>query len=73
MAMPPPVKDSGEAATQALVARLSEEVRSGQGPGARGPNSRVLLLAALVLMTLAGVGAFATYRALHRERTHGAR
>ena len=71
-AAPPPARDSGEVATRDLVARLSEEVRSGQTPGAWHPSSRVLLLSALALMALAGVGAFMTYRALHRGTPRGA-
>ena len=71
-AAPPPARDSGEVATRDLVARLSEEVRRGQTPGAWHPSSRVLLLSALALMALAGVGAFMTYRALHRGTPRGA-
>ncbi|HMI32481.1 MAG TPA: SPOR domain-containing protein [Candidatus Limnocylindrales bacterium] len=72
VAAPPPVRDSGETVTQDLVARLSEEVRRGQTPKVVGPSSRSLLLLALLLMALAGVGAFATYRALHRATTRSA-
>jgi cell division septation protein DedD len=72
VAAPPPARDTGEAGTQDLVAKLREEVRRGQTPGVVRPRSRTLLLFALLLIALAGVGAFATYRALHRATTRGA-
>lgn len=57
--------DSGDVAPQALVARLSDEVRRGHVPRSAPPGSRGLFLAALVLF-LAGVGAFATYQVMRR-------
>jgi cell division septation protein DedD len=59
-----PKADSGEVAPQALVARLSDEVRRGHVPRSTSPGSRGLFLAALVLF-LAGVGAIATYQVMH--------
>jgi cell division septation protein DedD len=60
-----PQSDSGDVAPQALVARLSDEVRRGHVPRTTSAGSRGLFLAALVLF-LAGAGAFATYQVMRR-------
>jgi cell division septation protein DedD len=59
-----PGRDSVEAVQEALVARLSDEVRRGHVP--RSSRSRGILLA-LIALALAGAGVFVTYQAMHRE------
>ena len=59
-------RDSAEATQQALVARLSDEVRRGHVPRSPGPRSRGILLA-LIALALAGAGVFVTYQAMHRQ------
>gem|GEM_PF-2357811 len=61
-----PGRDSAEAAQQALVARLSDEVRRGHVPRPSRSRSRGILLA-LIALALAGAGAFVTYQAMHRN------
>jgi len=67
----PARRESVDAASQALVARLSDEVRRGHVPRPPAARSRGLLLAALVLF-LAAVGAFATYQVTHRSSARSA-
>jgi len=61
-----PGRESAEAAQQALVARLSDEVRRGHVPRSPGSRTRGILLA-LIALVLAGAGAFVTYQAMHRQ------
>jgi cell division septation protein DedD len=64
-----PGRESGEAAPQALVARLSDEVRRGHAPRRSGQRSWGVLVAALILVLLAGAGAFLAFQAMHRGGT----
>ena len=64
--------DVPDTASPALVAKLSDEVRRGQGPPTpSAPGSRAFLIAAVAFF-LAGVGAFATYQAMHRAQVRTA-
>jgi len=62
----PPARESGETAPQSLVSRLQDEVRSGHLPRAARSRPRGILVLALILVALAGAGAFVTFRAMHR-------
>jgi cell division septation protein DedD len=61
-----PGRESGEAPPQALVARLSDEVRRGHAPRNSGQPSRGVLVAALILVIIAGIGAFLAFQAMRR-------
>lgn len=60
---------SSDLAPQALVARLSDEVRRGHVARSAPSRARGLLLTALAL-ALAGAAALVTYQATHRQASH---
>jgi septal ring-binding cell division protein DamX len=62
----PARREPAERGQQALVDRLSDEVRRGHVPSSAHPRSRALLVAGLVLV-LAAAGVFVTYQAMHRN------
>ncbi len=62
-----PARGSAERSSQALVSRISDEVRRGHVPRGAKPRSHGLLVASLVLMSLAGAGAFFAYNAMRSE------
>ncbi len=62
-------RDSSDTASQALVSRLSDEVRKGHVARAAPSRGRGLLLTAIAL-ALAGAAALVTYEAAHRGSSH---
>ncbi len=64
-------RETTDVAPQALVERLSDEVRRGHVPRSARSRSRGLLLVAIAL-ALAGAGLFVTYQAMHRDKARAA-
>ena len=60
---------SSDTAPEALVSRLSDEVRRGQVRTAPRPRTGVRLLVALLMGALVGAGAVAGYRTMHHKST----
>ncbi len=68
----PPVRPQPDIPPPSLVSRLSEEVRTGRPTRTASPNARGLLILGLLLVILAGVGAYLTVQAMRRPGSRAA-